>query len=325
LVFGEADRLPGLVIDRYRLQGGHQVWVIQAHTAGADRVLESLLEILPDWISETLGAEIWNRTSIVVRNDLGVRKMEGLQEEPVRVVREITGVNLGDCVIEVKPVVPPFERPVLFSVDLLGGQKTGFFLDQYSNIQWAVWRLSELRPQGKVLKIIDLCCYVGQWGVQLARYFKSRGISVEVLAVDASEKALQLAKQNVEREGARCETLQADVLKGLVDLPTGGFDLVICDPPALIKSKKDAGPGAHAYLQLNTQAARLVRRGGGWVSCSCSAQLGEEEFSQALTKAAARNQLDVRWLGRGSPAPDHPMLTEFPEGRYLKCWIGGVL
>ncbi len=321
LIFGEADRLPGLVIDRYFLQSGHQVFVIQAHTAGADRLISSVLEVLPEL------TEVWEKTAVVLRNDVGVRKLEGLEFQKVNVLREVSGLNLGEVEILVKPVMAPFDRPVVFSTDLLEGQKTGFFLDQYSNIQLAALRLGNLKPksQKSKLKILDLCCYVGQWGAQLARVFRAQGIEVEVTAVDSSEKALQFAQKNIEREGARCQTLQVDVLRGLAELPTAGFDLVICDPPALIKSKKDTGPGAHAYLQLNTQAARLVRPGGGWVSCSCSSLLTDEEFAHALTKAASRNSMDVRWLGRGTPSADHPQLTEFPEGRYLKCWIGGVI
>src|SRR5262249_55570159 len=163
--------------------------------------------------------------------------------------------------------------------------------------------LRGIRPvEGKRLRILDLCCYVGQWGAQLARVFKDAGLEVEVTAVDASESALAQAKFNIEAQGAACKILRADVLKDLGQLVEHGFDLVISDPPALIKGRKDVGPGTHAYLQLNTQVFRLVRRGGGVVCCSCSALLEEEEFAHALTKAASRNRADVRWVGRGAPA-----------------------
>ncbi len=156
----------------------------------------------------------------------------------------------------------------------------------------------------------------------MAQAFKAAGLDVEVTAVDASEKALAFARRNVEAQGASCETLRADVLKDLGSLPAGSFDLVVSDPPALIKGRKDIGPGTHAYLQLNTQVFRLLRKGGGVVTCSCSGLLEEEEFAKAVSKGAARNGAEVRWIGRGMQAPDHPMLLEFPEGRYLKCWIG---
>jgi 23S rRNA (cytosine1962-C5)-methyltransferase len=147
---------------------------------------------------------------------------------------------------------------------------------------------------------------------------------VEILSVDASKTALDFAQKNVEAQGAQFERLKTDVLKGLEGLPSQSFDLVISDPPALIKSRKEIPQGTHAYLQLNTQVFRVVKPGGAVVCCSCSALLEEEIFTQTLAKAARRNQVQVRWVGRGGPSPDHPVLAEFPEGRYLKCWVGFV-
>jgi 23S rRNA (cytosine1962-C5)-methyltransferase len=118
--------------------------------------------------------------------------------------------------------------------------------------------------------------------------------------------------------------MKADVLTGLDALKDQDYDLVVCDPPALIKGRKDIPTGTHAYLQLNTQVFRIVKRGGFVVSCSCSGLLEEESFLKVLSKAAYRNKVPVRWIARGSQAPDHPMRIEFPEGRYLKAWIGYV-
>ncbi len=313
LCFGEADRLPGLVIDRYRVKQGW-VFSVQAHTAGAQR----MLGLLPEVLERLIGSKDFG---IVVRNDIGVRKLEGLQEESPSVLRVLKGLDLAHARILVKAVGGG--DPLEFDVDLIEGQKTGFFLDQFANIQLAAQRLGGLRPtEGKTLKIVDLCCYVGQWGAQLARVFKNAGLQVEVTAVDASEKALTLARANIERQGAQCIALKADVLRGLSELQNQSFDLVISDPPALIKGRKDLGPGTHAYLQLNTQVFRLARKGAGVVSCSCSSLLEEEEFLKALSKAAHRNAVQIEWTGRGCQSPDHPMLVEFPEGRYLKSWIG---
>ncbi len=332
-VFGEADGIPGLVIDRYRVQQG-QVLVIQAHTAGIDALLPRIETIL-ERVTRELGAEVagdWACTAIVVRNDLSVRKLEGIVLEEPRVLRVVAGLDasaLKRIEIQVRPVGAAFGAAaagdfVPFAVDLLEGQKTGFFLDQAGNIELAAARLTGLRPAAgrSRLRIIDLCCYVGQWSTQLGRYFRSCGVEVETLLVDASADALALAKANAEMSGVRCETLKADVLGGLSELEGGSFDLVICDPPALIKGRKDMPQGKHAYLQLNTQAFRLVRQEGAIVSCSCSALLEEEELLQTLSKAAFRNRRVVRWVGRGAPAPDHPMRAEFPEGRYLKAWVG---
>jgi 23S rRNA (cytosine1962-C5)-methyltransferase len=318
LLFGEADRLPGLVIDRYLLASGkEQVFVIQAHSAGAQKILPQVQAALQKFSSMPM--------AIVLRNDVGVRKLEGLEEEAPKVVKPLPGIKLNEVKILIAAAQGQSVKSLEFETDLIEGQKTGFFLDQFGNVRLTAQWLRGLKPtQGKRLKILDLCCYVGQWSAQLTRVYRDQGLDVEVTAVDASEKALTFAKRNIEAQGATCTTLKADVLKGLTELKDGSFDLVICDPPALIKGRKDLGPGAHAYLQLNTQAFRLVRRGGGIVSCSCSALLEEEEFAKALAKAAARNKADVRWVGRGAPSADHPMLTEFPEGRYLKAWIGLV-
>jgi len=319
LSFGEADRLPGLVIDRYRLAGEGQVYVVQAHSAGADRIARGIVEILETFVTQTQNASAWAKTTVVLRNDLGVRKLEGLTEEEPVVLKE--GVSLKSGAIRIASALPG-QDPLIFNVDLMKGQKTGFFLDQAANIQLAALRLSHLRAEKGPLKILDLCTYVGQWGAQLSRVFKSQGVAVEVLAVDGSAPALEYAKQNIEAQGARCETLKGDVLKDLEGLAAKSFDIVISDPPALIKGRKDMGAGTHAYLQLNTQAVRLLKSEGGIVSCSCSGLLEEDEFIRVLNKSAFRNQTQIRWVARGAQSPDHPLLAEFPEGRYLKGWIG---
>lgn len=329
LCFGEADRLPGLVIDRFRLVQGGQVFVLQAHAAGADRMLRALPEALEE-LCEREEKGSWAGASLVLRNDLGVRKLEGLAEEEPRVLREAQGARLRDASAarledaRIRVARASGDGALEFAADLVGGQKTGFFLDQFANVQLAALRFRGLRPGrgASALRVLDLCCYVGQWGAQSARAFRDAGLAVEVTAVDASAKALAFAKRNVEAQGARCETLRADALKDLGQLPDQGFDLVISDPPALIQGRKDLPQGQHAYLQLNTQVFRLARRGGAVVSCSCSGLLEEEDFLKALSKAAYRNRAGVRWVARGSQSADHPMSLEFPEGRYLKSWFG---
>jgi 23S rRNA (cytosine1962-C5)-methyltransferase len=330
LCFGEADQLPGLIIDRYRTGDDTQVFVVQLHTAGMDQLQPHLLTILESYVrdSKTSSKKIsWENTAVVLDNEISARKLEGVPQEAPRILKSAPGVDPEKAQIRVVPALSATEAPgafVEFQTHLLGGQKTGFFLDQASNIQLAAERLFGFRPESKVIRILDLCCYVGQWGTQLARVFRKAGLDVEVTAVDASAAALENAKQNLEREGAVCKTLKADVLTGLDAIADQSFDLVISDPPALIKGRKDIPAGTHAYLQLNTQVFRIVRRGGFVVSCSCSGLLEEEAFLKVLSKAAYRNKAQVRWIARGSQAPDHPMRIEFPEGRYLKAWIGFV-
>lgn len=326
LCFGEADGLPGWVVDRYRLAVG-QVFVVQAHTAGMDRLTPALLQILETYTAEMAkrySEPSWQQTAVVLRNDLSVRKLEGLLEEDPRLLKEVPGMVLSPARILVRSASSG--APIEFRVDLLQGQKTGFFLDQAGNIELAISRLRTVggSATSQVVRVLDLCCYVGQWGTQFARAFGKMGLRVEVVAVDASNRALELAKENIEAEGGSCEILRGDVLKDLGQLAERSFDLVISDPPALIKSRKDIPAGTHAYLQLNTQVFRLIRQGGAVICCSCSGLLGEDEFLKSLSKAAYRNGRLTQWIGRGGPAPDHPLLLEFPEGRYLKAWIGIV-
>jgi 23S rRNA (cytosine1962-C5)-methyltransferase len=329
LCYGEGDFVPGLIIDRYRTRAG-QVFVVQAHTAGADQMLGVLLPALETFANETAKRDpepvAWSHTAVIINNELGVRALEGVESQPPKIAR--TGAvkeSLSQIEILIRPALGG-AKPLEFTVDLVNGQKTGFFLDQASNVAIAAQKFSDgPKPSaGQTIRILDLCCYVGQWGTQLARTFRERGYKVEVLAVDASQQALDFAKKNMEREGAKVSTLKGDVLKDLAALDARSFDLVVCDPPALIKGRKDIPQGRHAYLQLNTQVFRVVRLGGAVVSCSCSALLEEEDFYGALTKAAQRNQVQVQWIARGSQASDHPMLLEFPEGRYLKSLFGIV-
>lgn len=325
LCFGEADFLPGLVVDRY-FMGDTQAFVAQAHTAGADRMLAYLPEALQSILAKIPGGVSWEKTAIVYRNDLGVRALEGIKSESTadeRVIRKVSGLDLSKALIEIAPALGT--GPTLkFRADLVNGQKTGFFLDQASNITLAAQKFRALRGDGKAVRILDLCCYVGQWSAQLARVFRDQKVPVEVLAVDASQGGLDLARENIEREGAKVSVLKADVLKDLGQLDAHSFDIVVCDPPALIKSRKDIPTGKHAYLQLNTQVFRLVKETGAVVSCSCSGLLEEEDFIAALSKAAYRNGVRVRWVAQGTQSGDHPMLLEFPEGRYLKSWFGWV-
>lgn len=323
LCFGEADGLPGMVIDHYLLvEPEGQVFSVQLHAAGADRLRAILPEILQGY-AEARGEVPWERTAVVLRNDLAIRGLEGISEEEPRILREVPGLDPRDLSIRVRSACPG-EPVTRFSVDLLHGQKTGFFLDQAANIEVAARRLAGLAPgrDGAPLRVLDLFCYVGQWGAKLAQAFAGSGRKIEVVAVDASAAALERARANIEAQGARCETRKMDILRGLAHLDSGGFDLVICDPPALIQGRKDIPVGTHAYLRLNTEVFRLARPGGAVVSCSCSALLGEPEFLETLGKAARRGGADVRWVARGCQAPDHPMRSEFPEGRYLKAWIG---
>jgi len=323
LCYAEADQCPGLIVDRYLTSTSGQVLVVQTQTAGMDRFVPDLVKILEAVVTTEWNTETWSRTSIVLRNDVGVRKLEGLTEELPRALRLASGMTektLSTSKILIRS--GDGGDPIPFQCDLFEGQKTGFFLDQSANVELAIRRLGPLAAEQRTWKILDLCSYVSQWGTQMGRALKARGAQVEVLAVDASESSLEFARANLEAAGLKAKTLRADVLRDLGAIDTASFDLVISDPPALIKGRKDLGPGAHAYLSLNTQAMRVLKPGGAIISCSCSALYGEADFSGMLAKASRRAERPLRWIARGSQGVDHPELADFPEGRYLKASLG---
>jgi 23S rRNA (cytosine1962-C5)-methyltransferase len=322
-MFGEGDDFPGLIVDVYRTgeaaDTAKTIVVIQAHTAGVDRLLPNLLQAI-DRIAKPDG--------VVLRNDVSHRKQEGIPMEEPKVLGTVSpdGERIR---IRSADATAPADTAVLFSVDLIHGQKTGFFLDQSENIGqfldlYTRAQASEAAAAEKSssLKILDLCSYVGQWSTQIAAAAARRGVKAEALLVDASARALAFAKANVERAGGKAEVFEADALQDLPKLVDLEFDIVVCDPPALIKGRKDIPTGKPAYLKLNTEAFRLLKKGGWMITCSCSQLLEEDEFAHQVSKAALRNAREMRWLARGTQALDHPLKLEFPEGKYLKMWIG---
>lgn len=326
LCYGEGDFCPGLVIDRYLVhQGSEQIQVlaVQILTAGIDRALAKspgfFEELIEDSVKRKLQPFGWDKTAIVIRNDVNVRKLEGMQIEPAKVLKAVEGFDLSNAQIEIA-------NGVLMSTDLIEGQKTGFFLDQAYNIGLVCERLKTMTfPENKV-RILDLCCYVGQWSSQITKVLKERGLEVEITVADVSETALAFAKTNVERQKADIVNVrEMDVMKDLGSLPDRYFDVVIADPPAFIKAKKDVPTGRAAYLKLNSHAFKLVRRGGLVVSCSCSGLFEETEMMDVLRKAIQRGEHESRCVLHGGHSPDHPVLLSFNEGFYLKMFVHHVL
>lgn len=325
LCYGEGDFTPGLVIDRYLVhQNGQkaQVLAVQVLTAGISEILKNPLKFFEEFIQTAVEREVsdfdWSKTAIVLRNDVNIRKLEGLETQDPQVIKEVDGFDLSKVDIEIN-------NQVLMETDLIEGQKTGFFLDQAYNISLVCDRLSKMQFAENTVKVLDLCCYVGQWSTQITRVLKARGLNVEVTAVDVSAKALQFAKTNIERQGAIVNIRELDVLKDLSSFPDRYFDVVIADPPAFIKAKKDVPTGRHAYLKLNTSAFKLTRKGGLVVSCSCSGLFEESEMMETLRKAVQRGEIEARCILHGGHSPDHPVLLSFSEGFYLKMFVHHIL
>ncbi|MGZ3691670.1 MAG: methyltransferase domain-containing protein [Pseudobdellovibrio sp.] len=255
------------------------------------------------------------------RNDVNIRKLEGLTVEEPLVLKTAGSESLTDINIQVQNVLNP-DEVILFNVNLPEGQKTGFFLDQTFNIRLLLQHLESQKKQlkGKTLKILDLCCYMGQWSAQLTANLKTWGVNCEVHLVDVSELALEKARKNIEQFGFKVMTYKKDVLSldEIVEFKDIKFDVVISDPPAFVKNKKDLNQGLAAYTKLNTQAFKLCANEAVIVSCTCSGSVSLEDFKQALRKAILKSGANVRCLAYGGQGWDHPHLMHFTEGYYLK-------
>jgi 23S rRNA (cytosine1962-C5)-methyltransferase len=195
---------------------------------------------------------------------------------------------------------------------LAEGQKTGWFFDQAAN------RRALEKYLRKGARVLDVFSYVGAWGVRAAR-----GGAGEVVCVDSSASALELAASNAERNGVKLATLKGDAFDVLEDLAKkrSRFDVVIIDPPAFAKRKKDLPKALAAYKRLNQLALRLIVDDGVLVSCSCSHHVSAEELQDAIAKAARAADKHLQILELGGQAPDHPVHPAIPETRYLKAYF----
>jgi len=286
LVYGESDGLPGLVVDRFAA-----LCVVQIGTAGMEQrkaqIQQALLEVL-------------DARAILFKNDGAARELEGLTCYVERAVGDVDEIGTVQ------------EDGIEFRVPLLEGQKTGWFFDQSANRRALV---KYVRPGARVL---DVFSYVGAWGVRAAKAGAG-----DVLCVDSSAAALELAADNAERNGATVRTRKGDAFDVLEALAKEGFlfDVVVVDPPAFAKRKKDLPKAQAAYKRLNQLAMRLLAPEGILVSCSCSYHLSAEELQDAIGKAARGADRQVQILESGGQAPDHPVHPAIPETRYLKAYF----
>jgi 23S rRNA (cytosine1962-C5)-methyltransferase len=286
LVYGESDGLPGLVVDRYG-----PACVVQIGTAGMER-----LKIpIQDALRQLLKCE-----SLLFKNDGAAREMEGLPSY----VEAALGTFDGPGRV--------LEDDLEFQAPLLEGQKTGWFFDQAHN------RRALLKYVRKGARVLDVFSYVGAWGVRAARHGAK-----EVMLVDSSAAALELAEANAARNGVSVLTRKGDAFQVLEDLAAEGerFDVVIIDPPAFAKRKKDQPKALAAYKRLNQLAISLLADEGILVSCSCSFHVSAEDLQDAIAKAARGADKQLQILEAGGQAPDHPVHPAIPETRYLKAYF----
>ena len=290
LVFGESDLLPGLIVDRFG-----DVLVVQITTAG--------MEVLKQEITEALN-KVMKPTGIVLRNDTSSRTLEGLDSYVENVGKVPDEVTLSEGDTE-------------FAIPMANGQKTGWFYDQRDNRQW-------LNPlvQGKT--VIDACSYIGAWGVQAAKHGAER-----VICIDTSESALEYVARNAQRNNVsdRVFTARGNATDVLAGLKADGesADIIVLDPPAFIKRKKDYRAGVKGYQKLNERGISLVKPDGLIVTCSCSYHMPVNEFRAMSNRAAVHVDRQMQIIHENGQSIDHPVHPAMPETNYLKTIYARVL
>ena len=286
LIHGESDGLPGVIADRY----GETV-VLQLNSAGAEKWREALVAAL---LQATGCARVFERS------DSDVRGLEGLEAR--------TGALFGG---EPDQIVIG-EHGIRLEVDIRGGHKTGFYLDQRENR-----RLVRELAAGR--SVLNCFCYTGGFSLQALA-----GGAASALSIDSSGPALAGARRNLalnpQLDAARAEWRDADVFEELRALKKAGarFDLIVLDPPKFAPSAAHADRAARAYKDINLLGFRLLNPGGLLMTYSCSGGIGLELFQKIVAGAASDAGADARILRRLSAAPDHPVALAFPEGEYLK-------
>lgn len=302
VIFGEADEFPGLTVDRF-----HDILVTQTLSYGMERLKPVIFPLLCKVLRED-GQEI---RAIYERNDVAIRKLEGLveykgfyalpgEEAPAQTVTHIT------------------ENGVQYRVDFENGQKTGFFLDQKYNRR-AVARIA----RGK--RVLDCFTHTGSFALNAAL-----GGAAHVHAVDISESAVELARENARLNGleGNMTFTAANVFDLLPELERTGkrdYDFIILDPPAFTKSRRTMDSAYRGYKEINMRAMKLLPRGGYLATCSCSHFMPEEQFVRMLFAAARDAQVELKQIEARQQSPDHPILWNVPETNYLKFYLFQVV
>ncbi len=291
LVYGESDFLPGLIIDKYE-----NYLVAQVLSLGMEQRLELIGQAL---------VEIFKPVGIYLRNDVEVRTLEGMElyKKPL-----FGPEPSGNLVIE--------QNGLDYKVDIMSGQKTGFFFDQRDNRE-------ALKNYVSRKNVLDCFCYNGGFSISAVKYE-----CLKVTGVDASKEAVKEAQENAGLNGFNnCEFVASDVFDYLTEavVKNSLFDVVNVDPPSFTKTKKNLPQAIKGYRKLNGLAMQAVKKGGILVSSSCSHYMDEDTFINMLKDSALRSKRTLRLLEFRGQAKDHPVLLSMPETAYLKCAIIQVL
>lgn len=296
VIFGESDGFPGLTVDRFS-----ELLAAQTLSVGIERIKGWLFPLIMD-VLRSDGQEI---AGLYERNDAAIRALEGLEQG-----KGWFGETHPDS-----PVTEICENGIYYRVDVENGQKTGFFLDQKYN-RLAIGKLAGGR------RVLDCFTHTGSFALNAAM-----GGAERVTAVDVSESAVAMARQNAERNrlGDRVDFVAADVFELLPQLKKGDYDLIILDPPAFTKSRRTADNAERGYKEINLRALKLLPRGGYFATASCSHFMPTEQFERMLRSAALDAGVELRQIEARQQAPDHPILWNVPETDYLKFYIFQVV
>jgi len=285
VIFGEADGIPGLVVDKYG-----DYLSLQILTLGIDVRKEMLTDILD---------EIFKPVGIYERSDVAVREKEGLEQ--------FKGLLKGNVPEEVEIE----ENGVKMLVDIINGQKTGHFLDQKEN-------RAAIAPYVKGKRVLDCFSHSGGFALHAVKYGAS-----EAAACDISEHAIKTIEKNAELNGFKVTTICGDVFDYLRELrlKKENFDTIILDPPAFTKNRETVKDAVRGYKDINVQAMKILKNGGYLISCSCSHFVTTEMFVEMLKDAGNNAGVSVRLLELRSQSRDHAVLLGSEESDYLKCAI----
>ena len=295
LIFGEADELPGLTVDRY-----NDILVSQISTFGMEQIKDMLYEVLLEVMNEN-NIDI---KAIYERNDIAIRTKEGLDQ--------YKGFY-GNVDLPTKTIIN--ENGLLLNVDIENGQKTGYFLDQKSN-RYLLRRISK----GK--RIVDCFSHTGGFALNAAL-----GDAKEVVSVDVSKTALDQGYQNacLNHLENKITFVQADVFDYLDALEKGRFDIIVLDPPAFTKSRKTINNAYAGYKNINLKAMKALTKGGYLITCSCSRFMETGNFEKMLREAAHEANVTLKQVSVTQQNGDHPILWTMEETSYLKFYIFQII
>lgn len=299
LIFGEADYLPGLTVDRF-----HDLLVVQTLSYGMEQRKDMLFPMLVEILRDEYHVAI---RGIYERNDVGIRKLEGLEKTKGWYEHSVLPKHPESCLTCI------VENGISYDVDVENGQKTGFFLDQKYN-RAAIARIAK----GK--HVLDCFTHTGSFALNAAK-----GGAAHVHAVDISQTVIDMAQHHADINGLQermsFETADVfDLLKALKKQPRV-YDMIILDPPAFTKSRETISHAVKGYREINTAAMKLLPRGGYLATCSCSHFMNEGLFKSMLHEAAEAAGVSLRQIEARQQSCDHPILWNVPETSYLKFYI----